>query len=1111
MPILSDLESFTVENVEYTGEQNCSYFFRSKDTISLNSSSLSEINLELIPISSRFSLNSEENDGNISWINGLEPGSGEVDVQLDSSDELPYYEFLFADNNESPISGITNKNFIDCINPLLFNHSTFFSFEYRNLNLTKEHSNSIHSITLELRFNNGSINFLLSDNGSSLGVPVEENIFKPSFNSLYIKLNHTNNNGWKKFTFNITKLLETYFTPSEFNMFSNIASLYFYSFAFIPAYNFTLDVREVNYTTILPGINPFDYYINNSIVESVAGTFLYETYSKNLDIQVLEATIWQENQFSQFELKLIRRIDLSTTPSIATWNHTKIMMELNVSFPQLIPSPNYTNLFVKLPNDWILQGFKNFSYTFINVGVIDLLDGSVSGFLYKSVLNFSKNLNLICYSTNFITSVSAPSVVSHYEVYKIRGELLKPNFGSINLYIKNDTIFSYQTTMAMMNGTFEFLILRIEETIPIGTHIIEINWYYQYEYGIYEQLVYVSSNISENTSINLYTGNYIEIFRFEPLVINLSLMTNGIVINNSEITVFFYIDTNIVFFNHSSPYFYTIHVKHVSWNPGSYNLTLIASYGNNFFCNQTVSLEIYSSTLEIMFDNSPQKAYRGFDLSLKSNVAILPSGVGISWVADEFDLHYWINDAKFLQSKTDAYGVSEITIPSDFFSDFSYFQLTVILQLDEVILEIESYPIQVLNSSFLEGRILPEILESSRSSAISNQSYYQIYEIRYPKTGSDWYFTVLNSSTTPISAYLIHNDQSIEVEIIDNYIIWDVISILNSTDTLLLEYNGPLVYFNILNQAPNLFIRLECYSSHLLMDYSLELDLTFIQFPFYQITLLDFLKRNISNSYQFHIIDSLLTIHNLNILGGLTAIYYLNISCEIPKIEIYENIKETHVYNDSIEGSWIFSTKTPFHFAVLYNIPNLYSSKCLNTSITILENDTFIISAIFPKFKWNTTIFISLEVYFTNDITSTSQIQKTIIIDPFSSQFSYFLNSSLNFYNLYLFINEPDLSSGLKDVTCKYSGISYNVTRATSTYHLLVISINRFSNNIIVNITDFAGNQKIGKILIPPNNYSSNIIPDLEIYSILPSISTIIIIIGILVVKMVKKEKPVIL
>ncbi|MHA2173911.1 MAG: hypothetical protein ACXABI_03715 [Candidatus Hodarchaeales archaeon] len=95
-----------MENVEYTGEQNCSYFFRSKDIISLNSSSLSEINLELIPLSSRFSLNSEEDDGNIPWINGLEPGSGEVDVRLDSSDELPFYKLLFANNNESPISGI---------------------------------------------------------------------------------------------------------------------------------------------------------------------------------------------------------------------------------------------------------------------------------------------------------------------------------------------------------------------------------------------------------------------------------------------------------------------------------------------------------------------------------------------------------------------------------------------------------------------------------------------------------------------------------------------------------------------------------------------------------------------------------------------------------------------------------------------------------------------------------------------------------------------------------------------------------------------------------------------------------------------------------------------
>jgi len=156
-----------------------------------------------------------------------------------------------------------------------------------------------------------------------------------------------------------------------------------------------------------------------------------------------------------------------------------------------------------LPDDWVLEGLENRSSSFLIVGNSNLLNGSLIGFLYKSELNFSVNLNLICYSNNYIAEISVPSVVTHHEVYQIRGELLQPSLGNIHLYIRNDTIFSYQTTMSMMNGTFEFSMVRIEETIPIGAHIIEINWYYQYEYGIFEQILYVSSVSTENSSITL--------------------------------------------------------------------------------------------------------------------------------------------------------------------------------------------------------------------------------------------------------------------------------------------------------------------------------------------------------------------------------------------------------------------------------------------------------------------------------------------------------------------------------------------------------------------------------------------------------------------------------
>ena len=138
------------------------------------------------------------------------------------------------------------------------------------------------------------------------------------------------------------------------------------------------------------------------------------------------------------------------------WNDTKIKIKLNVSFPQLLNSPNYTNLFVSLPDDWTLDGLENLSYNFSIVGTTDLLEGAAIGLLYKSELNFFENLNLICYSTNYIAEISVPSVVTHNEVYEIRGDLLKPSLGDIHLYIRNTTILFHQITMSMMNGTFEF-------------------------------------------------------------------------------------------------------------------------------------------------------------------------------------------------------------------------------------------------------------------------------------------------------------------------------------------------------------------------------------------------------------------------------------------------------------------------------------------------------------------------------------------------------------------------------------------------------------------------------------------------------------------------------
>ena len=1098
--------------VPYNCEQRSELNFTSRELLSINNTNKCPTYLKSEILYSSYNIESSISTEETIWVNNIEPDYGEVNITKIISPDTPFYRLNFSENNVTPASGASNINFINISNPPPFNYSTFVSFEFQIPILNESLLNEGHSLVMELRFNNASINFVLSDNGSVFGEPLEEGVYKPGSNSLYIVSNNSYPCNWVVISKNITRLITTYFPPSAQSWFTQIETLFCYLFAFVQDYNVILDIKWFNLTTSLSLDCPIIYDLGNYSIFSENGSFQHEYNISDILIQAIENTSWVNNQITIFKLSIVRDVNLFTQPNVIDWNATSLQLQFLLVCPELFSIPHSRFILINLPSDWYSIEPINSSATIEKLNQVELLSGDITGFTYLFSIQEDINLTVQCQTINYFLNIDAPTSITRYNRLDVFGILMKPLPGTIHLYILNQTVYSMQTTLSMLNGSFIFPSISITDTIPLGFVELKINWSCGYEQGIYHNLLYIHQTTIDESSIVLTTPEDYELYQYDTFSVNLSLYRNDQIYESDSTLVYCIIGLEMYKLNRSLSGFYYISVDHILWQPRVYNVSIIASDSQNFFAERNLNLTVYPAVLDWYIDDIPIILDRDIDLSFEIDVFICASGGGTQWPAVGIGLTILLNESTIIKTTTDLFGHVSIIIPFDSFTNFDVIELILILTIKDALMKVYHTSIEISDIHLNNDRFHPTINEYSRTSISSNGSFYRFYYVNYSTNASQWYILLDEINGIPISAFLIRDDYALDVTISGDMLVWDYQSNSSDTDTLVLEFLGPMVYYSIIQENNSFFIHLESYSNFTITNYTLKLNLDFIKFPIGAISILDILGRNITNRFDIIVLNSIIFLKNLSINPGIKANYFLEVIIILPSIYIEEEFKAKYAYDEIVFGSWKFNSPNNFSYSVIYTIVDYSHSVNENTSLSKLSNGTFLVKTWLPLLRWNSTVTIQLFLFYPNEVQASSIIQRVEIIDPYPPYCSYFVDFQSRDYELHLVVYESDLGSGLNTVQVFTPKDNYSVNFLALNHYFVRIPKNtNHIENITVIVKDWAGNENL--IILDRNLFSSPTssgqIIDPSI--VLSSIFSMLLISGVSISKYVKKRKSSIL
>ncbi|MCK4849693.1 MAG: hypothetical protein KAT16_11735, partial [Candidatus Heimdallarchaeota archaeon] len=328
--------------------------------------------------------------------------------------------------------------------------------------------------------------------------------------------------------------------------------------------------------------------------------------------------------------------------------------------------------------------------------------------------------------------------------------------------------------------------------------------------------------------------------------------------------------------------YYTLLINHVMWEAGNYNGTIIASNGVSFFAKNYITITIYSATIDWRIESFPEIVYRENDLNFRIITFAGPMEGGTTWPVPSVEFGIWINNTEINRGVTNSEGYIDVNITSLYFNHSFSMVVTVLCKLEAEILKLQSYNVIISSDSLYTGREPTVLTEISQTPVISNHTFFRIFKIAYPKNASQWYTILEDVDSNPISAHLLRNDFALEITIVGAFLIWNLMSNSTNDDILVLEFSGPITHYTIYEEITKYLIHIECYTNYSISNYTFQLDLSFIEFPVSRISLLDFLKHNITDKFDIEIEGSTVFLRNLNIISGIKANYYLQVDIIIP-------------------------------------------------------------------------------------------------------------------------------------------------------------------------------------------------------------------------------------
>ncbi|MFX1516039.1 MAG: hypothetical protein ACFFC6_07015 [Promethearchaeota archaeon] len=1102
------INNLTRDTIEYYVEQGVKFELKTNESKEMLTTSETNVSITSEVLNSSFQLLSTGNNCN-DWFNETKYGDVNVSTILVENEEV--FRLHFS-NKSNFNSGVNNSKFLVSSSPNLVSFPTIISFKFRIPLISPELLSSPHTLSLDFKFNNGIISFILSNQGETYsgdGFEELENnvIFDNKSSSIYILCNETAPFSWRNISHNITRLITTYLPPEEFSNFLNLQSLFCHTIAYIP-YNLSLDINNLKYFTYLP-CPSIDYTIGETEISTVDGTLAFNSIMENFTLSASENSSWKNNTITYIEVNLIRVKLFESSCVVKEWNETKIRVNMILDIPDILEYVSSSNVHILLPSDWINITLLNESVDFMFFNKTKMLNTYLLGKFYQINVSGIVRGTLEAWTPNYVSNIIVPTDVCRNEVIQIRGELRYPFSEDIHLYLQNESFCYHQTTLPMINSTFIFPEITITEQFPLGILQLSLNWSNSWEFGIFEQLIYVHQQESPNSLILFHSSQNVFIYQFESFMINISLFQNGEKYSTNSTIVLLMKGSDCLFFSRSSDNEYILNISHVIWDPGIYNIDLFAFDGSLFFAKEILNLTIKPASIFWSFENLPCVLEKNDSVNFRLYSYINPQGDDYYLILSGLTIRIWINATIISSYITNADGLVDIFFDLNYSSIDEYLQVTVEGMLEGETLKLQTLMFLISNETNLNDGDRAYITEIMRSPVKANKTFFVYYNVEYSNNNLNWFVPVESFQNIILSGYIMRDNYIIGTTIVDHLVTWKIEANQSNNDILVLELPCPTLFVIKETVSKKFRLELTVYSQLTINNYSMDINLRFLGFPFSNLSLFDSLNRNITNLFPIAIEEGIVSLFQFNIISGFEIRYFLEGYLLVLDIALKKPFQSSYIYNESIIGSWRIYTPVDFSFKVLYSILGLGSWECYNTSLEVLPNSTSVITAVLPPQSWNNTISIQLVVSYLSNLTLVSSSQNFTIYDPFPPTLDYSIEFLVdNTLRIHAFVFEPEKASGIKNITLLMNDQNKSATSLSLNHYCFDISKNAVQTPII-KVVDWANNEKFLELtnLNSIISESPSLLKLMQSQYLLPLLSSITLIGGIFISRIIKKRR----
>ncbi len=1051
-------------------------------------------------LNSSFKITSNKGNNSNEWEKGL----GDINITEIISEEGNFSQFDLSSHNEQS-SFVINTKFNNLIAPDVINYSTNFSFDFRILEFNESLFQSITTLGLELRFNIASIRFILL----SYGV----NVSTRQYDSLYILCNETPPFDWKHTSYNLTQLISTYFSQ-EYYKFSSLEALELYMDTNSSDINITLDIGNLEYSAVLFKNIPITYTLGGTILTSDTGILTFDSTLGNFTLFANDTSPWSSDSRTFLKFNITRVLDLKARCLVEDWNDSFVTVRSSLNFPQVIENASSSIIHMILPSDWTNIHYINETTEFVLQNQSQWLNDHVLGLLYRNNVLGIDYAILESLAPNYMTNISVPMDISRNDVIEIRGDLRYPILEYVNVYLHNNSFLFHRMTLPMVNSTFVFYNIEIGEQFPIGMMYLTLNWTNACEFGKYQKLVYIHEETSDLAIIQVHSSRNISLYRFEHFFLNLSLYLGNNPYWTNTTFVFLIKGTDFLYLSRLSQNRFYLNISITLWDPGEYLLQIVASDNDKFFATETINVIVKPASIFWNFENLQHELDPRDNITFRLYSFIYPQGGDNYKTLSRLNIKIWINETIVASYESNSEGIVDINFEYTKLDVGNWLYVVVGGIVEEKIVKLQSLSFYISNTTGIPDSKRAYIYEITKSPIKTNSTFFVYYRIEYSSNDTSWYTPIGSYEDSTVSAHILRGNYVIGTHIENQMIHWILNANSTIIDTLVLELTSPIAYIRIKSISKKFCIELETFSDITINNYTIELDLFFLGFPFSNLSLFDSIYREITNNYLFIRFGTRVQISNFNIIGGISIFYYLEGYLQNVILNVNQAFQKDYYYNETITGSWKIYAPIEFIYSVHYNLLGLDLITCYNTSVKELQNSSSVITAFLPNQQWNKTVSVYIKVVFFSNLVLVSPVQTFSIIDPFPPLLDYSFEVKTNTLLIHAFVHEPEDASGIKDVLLRIEEDNYTFNSISHNHYIINFPEKQIKLKLARIVTaDWAGNIKssefleIDEFLI----YSQSVFDIFDPQLFFPISFSLIALGGIGISRMIRKRKASIL